>query len=90
MSKKSNRKHLNLGNEVIFQGFDSLYKQVLNIEDWLLCPEVQVDAEETSMTLRIHLNHFQSKIRVVDLKAKRKKLQNSRQMTFTTCSTNKS
>jgi hypothetical protein len=42
MSKKPNGKRLNLGNEVIFRGFDSLYKHVLDIEDQLLCHEVQV------------------------------------------------
>ena len=47
MSKKSNGKHLNLENGVIFQGFDSLYEQVLKIEDQLLCPKVQTEAEET-------------------------------------------
>jgi len=36
-----------LENKVIFQGFDSLYKQVLNIEDQLLYLEVQPEAEET-------------------------------------------
>jgi len=35
-----------LENKVIFQGFDFLYKQVLNIEDQLLCFEVQAEAEE--------------------------------------------
>ncbi len=36
-----------LENKIIFQGFDSIYKQVLNIEDQLLCLEVQVEVEET-------------------------------------------
>jgi hypothetical protein len=35
-----------LENKVIFQGFDSLYKQVLNIKD-KLCFEVQAEAKET-------------------------------------------
>jgi hypothetical protein len=47
MSKKPNGKLLNLENVVIFQGFDSLYEQVLEIEDQLLCPKVQAKAEET-------------------------------------------
>jgi hypothetical protein len=29
-----------LGNTVVFKGFESLYKQVVNIEDQLLCSEV--------------------------------------------------
>ena len=47
MSKKPNGKRLNLENKVIFKGFDSLYEQVLEIEDQLLCPKVQAEAEET-------------------------------------------
>jgi hypothetical protein len=61
MSNKSNGKRLNLENGVIFQGFDSLYKQVINIKDQLLCTKVQAEVEETSMTLRICLNHFRAR-----------------------------
>jgi len=46
-----------LENKVIFQGFDSLYKQVFNIEDQLLCLEVQAEAEETLDDLK---NLFES------------------------------
>jgi hypothetical protein len=59
-----------LENKVIFQGFDSLYKQVLNIEDQLLCLEVQTEAEETFDDLKKSFKSFQSKIRTVNLKAK--------------------
>jgi len=72
MSKKPNGKRLNLENRVMFQGFDSLYEQVLKIKDQLLCPKVQTEAEEHSMTLRKSFESFQSKIRAVGLKAKRK------------------
>ena len=50
---KVNTQELNVGleKEVMFQGFDSLYKQVLNIKYQLLCPEVQAEVEH-SMTLR--------------------------------------
>ena len=72
MSKKPDGKRLNLENRVIFQGFDSLYKQVLDIEDQLLCPKVQAEAEETFDDLKKSFELFQSKIRVVSLKAKRK------------------
>jgi hypothetical protein len=79
-----NTQKLNVGleNEVIFQGFDSLYKQVLDIKDQLLCPEVQAEAEETFNDLKKSFESFQNKIQMVDLKAKRKKLQNLRQMTI--------
>jgi hypothetical protein len=74
--------NVSLENEVIFQGFDSLYKQVLDIKDQLFCPEVQAEVEETFNDLKKSFESFQSKIRMVGLKAKRKKLQNLRQMTI--------
>jgi len=46
----------------------------------LLCPEVQAEVEETFDDLKKSFESFQSKIRTIDLKAKRKKLQNLRQM----------
>jgi hypothetical protein len=42
--KETKQKRLNLENGIIFQGFDSLYEQVLDIEDQLLCPKVQEEA----------------------------------------------
>jgi hypothetical protein len=67
-------------NKVIFQGFESIFKQVLNIEDQLLCLEVQAEAEETFDDLKKSFESFQSKIWMVGLIAKRKKVQNLRQM----------
>jgi hypothetical protein len=71
-----------LENKVIFQGFNSFYKHVLNIEDQLLCLEVQAEAEETFDDFKKSFESFQSKIQTIDLKAKHKKLQNLRQMTI--------
>ena len=83
MSKKPNKKPLNLENEGIFQGFDSLYEQVLNIEDRLLYPKVQAKLEETFDDLKKSFESFQSEIRAQGLKAKRKKkLQNLCQITI--------
>jgi hypothetical protein len=48
----------------------------------LLCLEVQAEAEETFDDLKKSFESFQSKIWMVGLKAKRKKLQNLRQMTI--------
>ena len=79
MSKKPNEKRLSLGNGVIFQGFDSLYEHVFESEDQLLCPKVQAEAEETFDDLKKSFESFQSKIRTVSLKAKRKKLHNVHQ-----------
>ncbi len=73
---------LGLGNTVVFKGFKSLYKQVVDIEDQLLCSEVREEAEETFDDLRKLFEWFQSKVRAVTLKAKRKILQNLRQMTI--------
>jgi len=47
-----------LENKVIFQGFDFLYKQVFNIEDQLLCIEVQAEAEETFNDLKKSFESF--------------------------------
>ncbi len=69
---------LGLGNTIVFKGFESLYKQVVDIEDQLLCSEVREEAEETFNDLRKLFESFQSKVRVVTLKAKRKNLQNLR------------
>ncbi len=73
---------LGLGNTVVFTGFKSLYKQIVDIEDQLLCSEVREEAEETFDDLRKLFESFQSKVRVVTLKAKRNNLQNLRQMTI--------
>ena len=61
MSKKPNGKRLNLENGVIFQGFDSLHKQVLDIKDQLLCPKVQAEAKETFDDLKKSFGSFESK-----------------------------
>jgi hypothetical protein len=69
-----------LGNTVVFKGFESLYKQVVDIEDQLLCSEVREEVEETFDDLRKLFESFQSKVRAITLKAKCKNLQNLRQM----------
>ncbi len=71
-----------LGNTVVFKGFESLYKQIVDIEDQLFYSEVREKAEETFDDLRKLFESFQSKVQVVTLKAKRKNLQNLRQMTI--------
>ncbi len=71
-----------LGNILVFKGFESLYKQVVDIEDQLICFEVREEVEETFDDLRKLFESFQSKVRAVTLKAKRKNLQNLRQMTI--------
>jgi hypothetical protein len=55
-----NTQKLNVGleNKIIFQGFNSLYKQVLDIEDQLLYLEVQTKAEETFDDLKKSFESF--------------------------------
>jgi len=50
--------NVSLENGIIFQGFNSLYKQVFDIKDQLHSPEVQTKAEKHLMTLKNRLNHF--------------------------------
>ncbi len=71
-----------LGNIIVFKGFESLYKQVVDIKHQLLCSEVREEAEETFDDFRKLFESFQSKVRIVTLKAKCKNLQNLHQMTI--------
>jgi hypothetical protein len=59
-----------------------LYKQILDIEDQLLCSNVQTEVEEAFNDLKKLFEEFQAKVRAVVLKARRKKNQNLRQMTI--------
>jgi uncharacterized protein YigE (DUF2233 family) len=69
-------------DRVEFHGFESLYKQILDIEDHLLCSNVQIEAEEAFNNLKKSFEEFQAKVRAVVFKARRKKNQNLRQMTI--------
>jgi hypothetical protein len=57
-----------------------LYKQILNIEDQLLCSNVQTKVEEAFDDLKKSFEEFQAKVRAVVLKVRRKQNQNLRQM----------
>jgi len=59
-----------------------LYKQILDIEDQQFYSNVQTEAEEAFDDLKKSFEEFQAKVRVVVLKARRKKNQNLRQMTI--------
>ena len=76
MLKKPNGKRLNEYQRCEIISKLSRMKQVLDIEDQLLYPEIQAEAKQTFNDLRKSFESFQSKIRTVDLKAKCKKLQN--------------
>jgi len=65
-------------DRVEFHGFESLYKQILDIEDHLLCSNVQTKVEEAFNDLKKSFEEFQAKVRAVVLKARHKKHQNMR------------
>jgi len=69
-------------DRVEFHGFESLYKQILEIEDQLLCSNVQTEVEEAFDNLKKSFEEFYAKVRAIILKARRKKNQNLRQMTI--------
>jgi len=69
-------------DRVEFHGFESLYKQILDIEDQLFCSNVQTEAEEAFDDLKKSFEEFQAKVRAVVLKARCKKNQNLHQMTI--------
>jgi hypothetical protein len=60
----------------------TLYKQVLDIEDPLLCPKFKQKQRKHSMTLRNRLNHFITRSKWLASKPNTKKLQNLHQMTI--------
>jgi hypothetical protein len=62
-----------LGNTVVFKGFESLYKKVVDIEDYMFYSEVREEVEETFNDLRKLFESFQSKVRVVTLKSQTQK-----------------
>jgi dihydroorotate dehydrogenase len=69
-------------DRVEFHGFESLYEEILDIEDQLLYSNVQTEAEEAFDDFKKSFEEFQAKVRAIVLKARRKKNQNLRQMTI--------
>jgi len=65
-------------DRVEFHGFESLYKQILDIEEQLLCSNVQTEAEEAFDNLKKSFEEFQAKVQAIVLKGRRKKNQNLR------------
>jgi hypothetical protein len=49
-------------DRIEFHGFESLYKQILDIEDQLLCFNVQIEAEEAFDDLKKLFEEFQAKV----------------------------
>ena len=78
----SEERNSSMANPVVFHGFDLLYKSVLDIEDQLLCKEVKTVAGESFDDLQKSLESLHGKIRTLCAKARRKRLQDLRQMTI--------
>jgi len=49
-------------DKVEFHGFESLYKQILDIEDQLFCFNVQTEVEEAFNDLKKSFEEFQAKV----------------------------
>ena len=78
----SEERNSSMANPVVFHGFDSLYKSVLDIEDQLLCKEVKTEAGESFDDLQKSFESLHGKIRTLCAKARRKRLQDLCQMTI--------
>ena len=69
-------------SDITFGGFENMYIKVLEVEDQLLCPDVQAQAENDYNDLKNSFDLFQQKLRQVVLKAKRKRERNMHQLTI--------
>ncbi|KAI6658215.1 hypothetical protein LOD99_15484 [Oopsacas minuta] len=67
-------------NEMIFNGFEQLYRKLLEVEDQLLSTDVQAQAGDAYGDLKDTFKIFQRKLRQVASEAKRKRAQNMRQL----------
>ena len=64
------------------QNATAIYNKVLEVEDQLLCPDVQVQARNYYNELKNSFKLFQQKLGQVILGAKRKREQNMHQLTI--------
>ena len=69
------------GNNVTFCGFEHICNKVLEVEDQLLCPDVQAQAGNYYNELKNSFKFFQQKLRQVILDSKRKE-RNMHQLTI--------
>ena len=65
-----------------FKGFEALHNIVLDIDDQLLCSDVQTEAGQMYDELRRSFETFQRNVNKLTLNVKRKKFMHSRQMTL--------
>ena len=69
-------------NNVTFGEFEHMYNKVLEVEDQLLCPDVQAQARHDYNELKNSIRVFQRKLRQVTLELKRKREHNMHQLTI--------
>ena len=69
-------------SNVTFGGFEHLYNKVIEVEDQLLCSDVQDEAGIDYNELKIFVEIFQRKLRQVVLEAKLKRERNMHQLTI--------
>ena len=70
------------GNDVTFYEFEHIYNKLFEVEDQLLCLDVQVQARNYYNELRNSFELFPPKLRQVILDAKRKREGNMHQLTI--------
>ena len=70
------------GNDVTFCGFEHIYNKVLEVEDQLLCLDVQAQAGNYYNELRNSFELFQQKLRQAILDAKCKRERNMHELTI--------
>ena len=65
-----------------FQGFEALHSTILDIDDQLLCSDVQTKVGQMYDELQRLLETFQRKVNKLTLNVKREKCMHLRQMTL--------
>ena len=69
-------------NATDFKGFEALHNIVLNIDDQLLCSDVQTEVGQMYDELRRSFETFQRNVNKLTLNVKREKFMHLRQMTL--------
>ena len=72
-----------------FKGIQALHRNVLDIDDQLLCSEVQTEAQQMYDELRRSFEMFQQNVNKLALNVKRKKFMHLQKITLMTCSNKK-
>ena len=73
---------MTLKNAIDFKGFETIHNIVPNIDDQLLCPDVQTEVEHMHAELHRSLEIFQQNLNKLVLNVKHKKIMRLQQMTL--------